>query len=64
MKDGSRWLADHEEFESEATKSKVDLSSWLFGLGYDIPTDGTQVTMTHIENGFRSFLPFYLQLWV
>ena len=44
VKDANRWLADSEEFEPKATKSKVGPLRWLFGLEYDVPSERAQVS--------------------
>ena len=54
-------MADHKEFELEATKSKVNFSGQFFCLEYDVPLEETQVIRTYIENGVEKGY-FYLGL--
>ena len=40
MKDVHEWRADHETFEPRATRSKVSLSRWPFGIKYEALKEG------------------------
>ena len=59
MKDVNGWLADHEEFEPNAMKSKIDPSRRHFDLEYDVLLKGFQVSESHTICGVEERY-FYL----
>ena len=51
VRDVHGWLVDREAFEPKATRSKVDLSRWLFGLKYEVLEKGFLVNKKRIVDG-------------
>ena len=51
VRDVNGWLADREEFEAEAIKSKVDPPKQLFDLEYEVLEEGFLLSKSHTEGG-------------
>ena len=49
VRDVNGWLADREEFEPKATKSKVSSFGRLFSLEYEVPKGGFLISESHTE---------------
>ena len=52
-------MVDHEELDVGATEAKVGTLRRLFGLEYDMPLEGAQITRVHTKNGVEEGY-FYL----
>ena len=50
VQDGRGWLANQEVFDLNATKVRVGIVVVLFGLDYDLPSEGAQISKVNEEH--------------
>ena len=51
VENGSGWLIDREIFDLGVILAKLGTTGMLYGLEYDLPPDGAQISRVHDEHG-------------